>query len=92
MEKITTVYLIAISVFAFATYGVDKFKAKRNKWRISEKTLILLAFLGGAPGALAGMIVFRHKTLHWKFRILVPLALVLWIALILWKYFFFTIK
>jgi len=92
MEKIAIVYLIATSVFAFATYGIDKFKARHNKWRISEKTLILLAFLGGAPGALAGMAVFRHKTLHWKFRILVPLALALWIALILWKKFFITIN
>lgn len=71
---------MAINVIAFIAYGIDKYKAKRNKWRISETTLILLAFIGGAVGALLGMKTFRHKTQHWKFKILVPLAFVLWIG------------
>lgn len=65
------------NVVVFAVYAIDKYKAKRNKWRIPEKTLILLAFLGGAYGALAGMYMIRHKTKHLKFQILVPLAAVL---------------
>jgi len=79
MQEIA-IYLLTINVITFAAYGIDKWKAKHNKWRISEMTLILLAFIGGALGALLGMNVFRHKTQHWKFKILVPLALVLWIA------------
>jgi len=80
MERIAFIYLLTINAIAFAAYGIDKWKARHGKWRISEKTLILLAFIGGALGALLGMKVFRHKTQHWKFKILVPLALVLWIA------------
>lgn len=86
MEQTAIIYLFAINVIAFAAYGIDKWKAKHGKWRISEMTLILLAFIGGALGALFGMKVFRHKTQHWKFRVLVPLALVLWIAAMLWIY------
>jgi len=76
----TAIYLLATNAIAFAAYGIDKWKARHGKWRISEATLILLAFIGGALGALLGMKVFRHKTQHWKFKILVPLALLLWIA------------
>lgn len=86
MEQIAIIYLLAINVIAFAAYGIDKWKARHGKWRISEMTLILLAFVGGALGAMAGMKVFRHKTRHWKFRILVPLALVLWMAAMVWMY------
>lgn len=86
MERIAIIYLLTINIIAFAAYGIDKWKAKRGKWRISEMTLIVLAFIGGALGALLGMKVFRHKTQHWKFRIFVPLALALWIAAILWLY------
>jgi len=80
MIQVIAIYLLTINVIAFAAYGIDKWKARHGKWRISEMTLILLAFIGGALGALLGMKVFRHKTQHWKFKILVPLALLLWIA------------
>lgn len=80
MEQIVIIYLLAMNVIAFVAYGIDKWKAQHGRWRISEATLILLAFIGGALGALFSMIVFRHKTHHWKFRIFVPLALVFWIA------------
>lgn len=73
--------LAAVNLLAFALYGVDKVKAKKGAWRISEATLLLVAFLGGSVGALLGMEVFRHKTRHAKFRILVPLFLILHIAL-----------
>lgn len=75
------IYLIFINVVAFCFYGIDKRKAKKGAWRISEATLILLAFIGGSLGALLGMLVFRHKTKHPKFYILVPLFLILHIAL-----------
>ena len=73
--------LAAVNLLAFALYGVDKVKSKKGAWRIPEATLLLVAFLGGSVGALLGMEVFRHKTRHAKFRILVPLFLILHIAL-----------
>jgi len=73
--------LAAVNLLAFVLYGVDKLKAKKGAWRIPEATLLLVAFLGGSAGALLGMEVFRHKTKHAKFRILVPLFLILHIAL-----------
>ena len=76
--------LLLVNIAAFATYGIDKRKAQKGKWRISEITLLLLAFFGGAIGALLGMRVFHHKTKHWKFRILVPLFLVLQLSLAGW--------
>lgn len=76
------VYLLGINLIAFLLYGIDKAKAKRGQWRIPERTLILLAFFGGAAGAWIGMLLFRHKTQHAKFRILVPIALLLWIGAI----------
>jgi uncharacterized membrane protein YsdA (DUF1294 family) len=62
------------NVIVFFLYGTDKLKAKLGAWRISEKTLLLCAFLLGGVGAWAGMETFRHKTLHLSFRILVPIA------------------
>jgi len=69
-----------MNLIAFIMFGVDKYKASHDLWRISESTLILFAFLGGAIGALAGMKVFHHKTRKIKFRILIPAALVFNIA------------
>ena len=73
--------LAAVNLLAFALYGVDKVKAKKGAWRIPEATLLLVAFLGGSLGALLGMELFRHKTKHAKFKVLVPLFLILHIAL-----------
>lgn len=70
----------------FLMYGLDKFKAKRHIWRISEKVLLGSAFFGGAVGAALGMAVFRHKTRKYKFTVGVPLAIIFNIAvIILWK-------
>ena len=80
--NITLAYLLAINVAAFLVYGIDKLKAKHAKWRISEATLLLLAAVGGSIGAWLGMKVWRHKTLHMKFRYGVPIILLLQIALI----------
>lgn len=74
--------LIIWNLFVFAFYGVDKQKARGNKHRIKESTLILFAFLMGALGAIIGMKIFRHKTRKTKFKFLVPLALILNIAII----------
>ena len=66
-----------INIIAFIMYGIDKWKAHRKQWRISEKMLLFLAVIGGSAGALAGMYIFHHKTLHKKFTIGVPLILVI---------------
>ena len=81
MIRIVLIVLAAVNLFTFILYGVDKLKAKRGAWRIPEATLLLAAALGGSLGALLGMELFRHKTKHWQFKILVPLFLVLHIAL-----------
>lgn len=75
--------LVIINIVAFAMYGIDKSKAKKKRWRISEASLLSVAFLGGAYGAWLGMRVFHHKTRHKKFQILVPLAAVVWTAIII---------
>ena len=78
-------WLIAINVIAFLVFGADKLLAKMKATnesvrRVPERTLFLLALLGGALGALLGMKVFRHKTLHTSFRVGIPLILLAWIA------------
>ena len=74
------IYILLINLISFFAMGIDKLKAKKNKWRIPEGTLLLFCFLGGGVGGLFGMSLFRHKTKHLKFQILVPLSIVLWLA------------
>lgn len=76
-----TYYLLAINAVAFIMYGIDKYKAKKAKWRISEATLLLLAVLGGSIGAWMGMKVWHHKTMHKKFKYGIPAILLIQIAL-----------
>lgn len=83
-------YLLGINLPTFLAYGVDKWKAVRNgtrsarrqSRRIPEATLLLLALLGGSPAALLAMYLFRHKTLHKKFRYGVPAILVTQIIIV----------
>lgn len=77
LKENAVIILIIWNVIVMLVYGLDKIKAKKGAWRIPEKTLILLAFLMGAPGALFGMKIFRHKTKHRLFTIGVPVCLVL---------------
>lgn len=70
------VYLAAINLLTFCVYGADKRRAKiPGARRVPEKTLFALALLLGSPGALLGMLVFRHKTRHWYFRFGIPAIL-----------------
>lgn len=71
------VYLICINIIALILYGYDKYCAINHKWRISEKTLITSAIIGGSVGAYLGMMTFRHKTNHRFFQITIPLALLI---------------
>ena len=77
-------YLALVNLIAFAVYGADKRRAKKDKRRVPEKTLFLLAIIGGSVGALAGMYTFRHKTRHWYFVWGIPAILVIQIALAMW--------
>lgn len=72
-----TLYLLIINLLTLLFYGVDKRRARRGSWRISEKTLFVLPLLGGSVGALLGMRLFRHKTRHWYFRWGIPAILIL---------------
>lgn len=71
------VYLICINIVAFVLFGVDKRKAEKRDWRISEALLLGISALGGATGALIGMIIFKHKSSKKKFYIGVPFLLLL---------------
>lgn len=84
LTKILTVYLVTINVATFLVYGIDKWKAKKSKWRITEAALLLLAVLGGSIGAWLGMKVWHHKTLHKKFRYGIPLIIIAQVAVVIW--------
>ena len=71
-----------VNVVAFAMYGIDKLKAKKNRWRIRERTLLLAAGLFGGAGAWLGMKAFRHKTQHRAFTLFVPAAAVVQVAVV----------
>ena len=81
LHSCLTYYLLAINTVTFFVYGIDKYKAKKAKWRIPEVTLLLLAVLGGSIGAWMGMKVWHHKTMHKKFKYGIPAILMIQIAL-----------
>ena len=74
-------YIVVINLVSFMMFGIDKYKARRGQWRISEATLLAVAAIGGSLGARMGMKVWHHKTLHSKFRYGVPIILLVHIAL-----------
>ena len=89
------VYLVVINLLAFAAFGVDKRQAKRKERRpeirrVPEKTLFLLAALGGTPGAWLGMKVFHHKTLHRAFRLGIPALFFLQLLTIAGLYWYYA--
>lgn len=75
--KMILIYMSIVSLIGFFIMGIDKIKAKKGAWRIPEKTLLLMAFLGGGVGVWLGMEVFRHKTKHLQFKYGVPLITIL---------------
>ncbi|MBQ3733719.1 MAG: DUF1294 domain-containing protein [Bacteroidales bacterium] len=76
--------LVIINLFTFLLYGIDKWKAKRARWRIPESVLLGMAMIGGSVGAWLGMRVWHHKTQHKKFRYGVPAILVVQVILLVW--------
>lgn len=82
MQELLVVYLMIINLSTFSVYGVDKQRARKREWRVPERTLLLLALAGGGFGAYMGMRIFRHKTKHMQFQILVPLSVFFWTVLL----------
>ena len=74
-------YLLAVNITSFLLYGIDKYKAKKGRWRISEATLLLMAVIGGSIGAWGGMRIWHHKTMHKKFKYGIPIIIILQVAL-----------
>lgn len=79
--KILKYYLIIINIVGFLMMFIDKEKAKKKKWRISEKNIFLISILGGSIGTTLGMFYFRHKTKHWYFRYGLPLIIIIQVIL-----------
>ena len=86
MERLFLCYIGAINLITFLLYGIDKIKSKRGAWRIPEAKLLLLAAIGGSVGAIIGMHLFHHKTLHKKFKYGLPLILLIQVVLLVWVY------
>ena len=82
MEIYLAGYLVAVNAVTFALFGYDKYCATHDMWRVRESTLLIWSAVGGALGAGIAMEVFRHKTLHLKFKFGVPLLLFAQIFLI----------
>ncbi|MBQ1193216.1 MAG: DUF1294 domain-containing protein [Lachnospiraceae bacterium] len=79
--KIFIIYILIMTIIGTLSMYIDKRKAIKNKWRIPEKTLFLIALLGGSIGSIAGMRLFHHKTKHWYFVVFMPAILILQIIL-----------
>ena len=75
--QLLLIWLAAVNLLAFALMGLDKWKARNDRWRIPEKTLFLFPLLGGPVGGIAGMRCFRHKTKHWYFKYGIPAICIL---------------
>lgn len=82
--KLVLLYLLIINALGFALMLVDKHKAKKNRWRIPERTLMTVAFLGGSVGSLIGMYTVRHKTQHPKFTMGIPVILAVQLVVLTW--------
>ena len=84
MHQYSMYYLLAINALSFILFGLDKYKAKKGKWRISEATLLMMAVIGGSIGAWTGMRLWHHKTMHKKFKYGIPIIIILQISLVVY--------
>ena len=81
MTQLIIIYFVSVNILAYAMMGIDKRKAQKKEWRISEATLFTVALFGGSIGSIIGMQRFRHKTKHWSFKLGMPTILIAQIAL-----------
>lgn len=84
MMNIILYYLLAVNIATFLLYGIDKYKAKKGKRRISEATLLTMAAIGGSIGAWAGMRLWHHKTMHKKFKHGIPVIMIMQVCLVVY--------
>ena len=84
MMNIILYYLLAVNIATFLLYGIDKYKAKKGKRRISEATLLTMAAIGGSIGACAGMRLWHHKTMHKKFKHGIPVIMIMQVCLVVY--------
>ena len=84
MHQYSMYYLFAINIVSFFLYGIDKYKAKKGQWRISEATLLMIAVIGGSIGAWVGMRLWHHKTMHKKFKYGIPVIMIMQVCLVVY--------
>ncbi len=84
MHQYSMYYLLTVNIVSFFLYGIDKYKAKKVRWRISEATLLMMAVIGGSIGAWIGMRLWHHKTMHKKFKYGIPVIIILQVALMVY--------
>lgn len=82
MTNLVLYFLLTLNVVTFIAYGIDKQRARKGRWRISEQTLLLLPMIGGSVGGYLGMKIWRHKTQHKKFRYGLPAILIIHCAIV----------
>lgn len=92
MLKWLALWVLFWSILDYVLMGIDKWKARRERWRVPEKTFFLVALLGGSLGAILGMYAFHHKTRHWYFKWGLPAILIAQIALGGWLYWHFFLS
>ena len=84
MMNIILYYIVSVNIATFLLYGIDKYKAKKGRWRISEATMLLMAVIGGSIGAWAGMRLWHHMTMYKKSKYGIPFIMTLQIALVVY--------
>ncbi|MFZ5643847.1 MAG: DUF1294 domain-containing protein [Bacillota bacterium] len=82
--ELIIIYILAINLIGFLLMGLDKSRARAGNWRVPEKRFIIIAIMGGSAGVILGLRLFRHKTRHLKFTIIIPMILVLQVFIFLW--------
>ncbi|MGL5694336.1 MAG: DUF1294 domain-containing protein [Peptostreptococcaceae bacterium] len=82
MDMVFLSYLLIINITGFLLMYIDKSKARKKQWRISESTLLSVAIAGGSIGSLLGMQFFRHKTKHVKFTLGIPVIMIIQISIL----------
>ena len=84
MEKWVYVYVLILNLIGLLIMFEDKRRARKHLYRIPEKTLFMVSFIGGSIGTWMGMYLFHHKTRHWYFVVGMPLILMIQVAGIIW--------
>ncbi len=83
LRHIAFAYFVIVNLVTFIIYGLDKWKAKKSKWRFSEAMLLKLAIIGGSIGAWLGMKTWHHKTMHKKFKYGIPTIIIIQLLIII---------